>query len=302
MAGAADDVARAGEWLRDLETQYQPDLVHLNGYAHATLPWSVPVVVVAHSCVQTWWRAVHGAPAPSEFRGYSRDLRRGLRAATRVVAPTAAFLAQLRRAHGELPHAEVIFNGRDAAGLAPGRKEPFFLSIGRLWDEAKNVRALARIAPMLPWPVRLAGDPTSPDGLHVPLANVDLLGRQTPEEVASWMARAAVYVSPARYEPFGLSILEAALSGCALVLSDIATLREIWEDAAIYVDSDDGAALARRLRELARGSERRLRLGRAASERARRFTVSAMTRRYLELYQVLHDEATGATATRAVSA
>ncbi len=31
---------------------------------------------------------------------------------------------------------------------------------------------------------------------------------------------------PARYEPFGLSVLEAALSGCALVLGDIPSLRE----------------------------------------------------------------------------
>ena len=34
---------------------------------------------------------------------------------------------------------------------------------------------------------------------------------------------------PARYEPFGLSILEAALSGCALVLGDLPSLRELWD-------------------------------------------------------------------------
>ena len=52
------------------------------------------------------------------------------------------------------------------------------------------------------------------------------------------MGRAAIYALPARYEPFGLSILEAALSGCALVIGDIPSLREIWADAALFVPSD----------------------------------------------------------------
>src|SRR5688572_26637280 len=52
-----DDVARAGEWLLDLAQRHQPDVVHLNGYAHGTLDWPAPVLVVAHSCVMSWWRA-----------------------------------------------------------------------------------------------------------------------------------------------------------------------------------------------------------------------------------------------------
>ena len=55
-----EDVARAGEWLRSLERDVAPDLVHLNGYAHGALDWRAPVVVVAHSDVCSWWRAVRG--------------------------------------------------------------------------------------------------------------------------------------------------------------------------------------------------------------------------------------------------
>ena len=35
------------------------------------------------------------------------------------------------------------------------------------------------------------------------------------------MSRAAIFFSPALYEPFGLGVLEAAARGCALVLADI---------------------------------------------------------------------------------
>ena len=46
-----DDVDRAGRWLLDLTRQVLPDLVHVNGYTHAALPFDRPVVSVAHSCV-----------------------------------------------------------------------------------------------------------------------------------------------------------------------------------------------------------------------------------------------------------
>jgi hypothetical protein len=48
-------------------------------------------------------------------------------------------------------------------------------------------------------------------------------------------------VLPARYEPFGLSVLEAALSGCALVPGDIASLRGNWDGVAEFVCPDDAA-------------------------------------------------------------
>ena len=46
-----EDVDSAGGWLRVLEERIGADVVHLNGYAHAALPFRAPVVVVAHSCV-----------------------------------------------------------------------------------------------------------------------------------------------------------------------------------------------------------------------------------------------------------
>lgn len=287
MEQAAEDVRRAGEWLLELERVHAPDLIHLNHYAHGALPWRAPVLVVAHSCVHTWWRAVKDGEPPSSFHHYTRGLRRGVAAAGRLAAPSAAFLRAFRAAHGPLPPAEVVPNGRDSAAFSPSEKRPYFLCVGRLWDEAKNARQLASIAPALPWPVRLAGDPTSPDGRTLDLPNLELLGRCPPGEVARLMARAAVYVLPARYEPFGLSVLEAALSGCALVLGDIPTLREVWDDAALYVPPDQPAVLQSTLTRLAREPAARAELGARSRARARAFTSADMARRYRSIYRSL---------------
>src|SRR5207248_5256335 len=67
MDDAWDDVDRASDWLLTLAKRVQPDLIHLNGYSHALLPWRVPAVVTAHSCVLSWWRAVKKEEAPAQY-------------------------------------------------------------------------------------------------------------------------------------------------------------------------------------------------------------------------------------------
>src|SRR4051812_34408688 len=59
-----NDVAEAGQWLLSLEDQIQPELIHLNNYVHASLHWNAPVLVAGHSCVFSWWNAVHGTLPP----------------------------------------------------------------------------------------------------------------------------------------------------------------------------------------------------------------------------------------------
>ena len=95
------------------------------------------------------------------------------------------------------------------------------------------------------WPGRSwsRGDPTHPNGTRSAPDHVRLLGCLAPAQVAEHLARAAIYCLPARYEPFGLSALEAGMSGCALVLGDIPSLREVWGDAALFVPPDDPDAL-----------------------------------------------------------
>lgn len=278
------DVRRAGEWLLHLESRLKPDVVHLNGYAHGQLPWRAPTVVVGHSCVLSWWRAVKGEDAPPEWETYRREVARGLGRAGMVVAPTAAMLAALGEHYGPQLRGRVVPNCRDAALFAAREKEEFVLTAGRLWDEAKNVLGLARVAPALPWPVYVAGEDKHPDGGSALFPNVRTLGRLSPEALSGWLGRAAVYALPARYEPFGLSALEAALSSCALVLGDIPSLREVWGEAALFVPPGDEGALKGALQGLIGDEDRRLRMAALARERALRFSPARTAEGYTEVY------------------
>jgi glycogen synthase len=284
------DVKRAGDWLLHLENRLQPDLVHLNGYAHAKLRWSSPTLVVGHSCVLSWWQAVRGDTPPSEWQRYKDEVKCGLRAADLVVAPSAAMLRALNTHYAFIENARVIPNGRDPEYFKPEAKRDFILSAGRLWDEAKNINCLAEIAPELPWPVFVAGDfqppQQHPQNNHI-RRQCRWLGSLSEAELRPWFGAAPVYALPALYEPFGYTPLEAALSGCALVLGDIESLREIWRDAAVFVEPNDRDALKSELRLLIKNEQYRRDMSQRARARALEFTSARMAQNYFAAYSEL---------------
>jgi glycogen synthase len=292
-----EDVRASGEWLLDLCRELRPDAIHLNGYAHGSLPWPLPPLVAGHSSVFGWFAAVRRQLPPAAFDRYREEVRSGLRAAGLVVAPTSAMLAELRRFYGPLGEARVIPNARDPKLFASAPcKERIVLAAGRLWDEAKNLRVLDAAANHCDWPVFVAGDTQGPQGGEVHAANARFLGRLSRERLAHWMGRAAIYALPALYEPFGLSVLEAALSGCALVLSAIDSLRELWAGAAVFVDPRDPGAVGAALRRLANDGSARERLGLLARERALAMRPDRMARQYLRAYAELSTRRTEAVA------
>lgn len=282
------DVDAAGEWLLGLERRERPDVVHLNGFCHGAQPWRAPVLSVGHSCCLSWWRAVKGEKPPAMWDEYRGRVQRGIDGAAAFVAPSAAMLDEFRLLYGPLPRGGAIYNGARTGAPVRVAKEPMILAAGRVWDEAKNIRALEHIAPRLPWPVLVAGPAEWPIGDAEVRATHTVglvpLGRLSRRRLAGLLARAAVYAHPARYEPFGLLPLEAALAGCALVLGDIPSLREIWFDAAAYAQPGDEEHLEAVLRGLIAHPRRRAVLAAAARRRARRYSLKRMGRAYTALY------------------
>lgn len=274
-----DDVLGSGDWLREQSHAAQADLVHLNGYAHAALAWDVPVLVVGHSCVLSWHEAVRGTPAGAAWERYRDAVAAGLRGADAVVAPTAAMRSVLRRHYGLAHRCRVIPNGVSAHPAAPAQREPLVLGAGRLWDEAKGLDTLDGAAHRLAWPVEVAGAAGGREAQHL-----RLLGQLDRPALRARMGRATIFAHPARYEPFGLVVLEAALAGCALVLGDIDSLREQWDEAALFVAPGDSSGLHGALQRLIDDAPLRDELAAAARERARRRHAHEAANGYLELY------------------
>jgi glycogen synthase len=274
------DVERTGEWLRELVASETPDLLHLNAYSNAAIDLSCPKLVVGHSCVLSWHAAVRRRAAGADWNRYRLAVTEGLAGADAVVAPTRAMLVELERLYRPTCPRFVIPNGVDTASIRPLPKANYVLGAGRVWDEAKNLELLQRVGEKLPWPVVIAGEGGP-------------LGRVSHDRLVSLYGRAAVFCAPARYEPFGLAVLEAGLAGCALVLGDLPSLREVWSGAALHVDPFDEEAVEHALLRVTCDRGARLRLAAAARRRALSYSRERMTAAYLNLYRELVHERSG---------
>lgn len=280
-------VEAAGEQLADMADDLGADVFQVNAAAlAATGEIRRPLVVAAHSCVATWWAAVKGGPPPKEFGWRSELASRAYARADAVVAPSAAFAEATRTTYGLATLPRVTPNGRLPSLRMPvdGPGERLVLTAGRLWDEGKGVDVLDRAAASVGAPVVAAGPLDAPLGGRVRFANLNLPGVLRGDRLAQLLSRRPVFVSASRYEPFGLAVLEAAQAGCPLVLSDIPTFRELWDEAAVFTPPGDAGALAAALNALLADDVRRDRLGRAARSRSRRYTASAMAAAQLAVF------------------
>ena len=68
----------ARQRLLELEQAFEPDIVHCNGFREAAAGFAAPVVVAAHSCVRTWWRACRHEDLPPGWSAYAAGVRAGI--------------------------------------------------------------------------------------------------------------------------------------------------------------------------------------------------------------------------------
>jgi glycosyltransferase involved in cell wall biosynthesis len=247
--------------------------------------------------------AVHGEePPPSDWiDGYRQTVSRGLAGATAVVAPSRWMLTQIEKHYGRQRAADVIYNGRNPQWFNPhADKEGLVLTVGRLWDAAKQVSLLTECD--CSWPVVIAGATEHPDEAYrneskqiVCEGTLELKGSQTPEQLRTLFSRASIYAATSRYEPFGLALVEAALSRCAIVANDIPSLRELWGETACYFRTDDAGSLRAAIDALRQEPLMRRHQAELAYQRARRrFSADRMVEEYLGLYETLAGNRTAA--------
>jgi glycogen(starch) synthase len=310
LAADAAAVRTGGAALARLARREAADLVHLNHPALAAeTGFGCPVLAVCHSCVATWWDAVRGGALPQDLRWRAALHERGLARADAMAAPSRSFAEATRRVYG-FGHAPIVVpNGRDRppASEAAEAPAPSVFTAGRLWDEGKNLGVLDRAAARLPVTVEAAGPLMGPNGTTVALHHTKRIGTLDAAALRAKLGQRPIFASSALYEPFGLAVLEAAQAGCALVLSDIPTFRELWDGCAVFVAPHDDRALAAAVVRLL--GDRGYRAERAAlsAGRAARYTVEACADATSKAYaaagaaraDAARANATGAVAARA---
>jgi len=286
--GFRRDQQRSEEWLLQLASHVAPDLVHLNGLLHSGLPWDRPTLVAGDRCLASRWQDLKGKQLPKQWDFYRHHASLGLRSAGLVVAGTRTGLNRLHEHYGPFAAERVIPLGWSAPKRS-GTKRGFIISAQRLWDEATNVQGLEVCAPFLSWPIFCAGEALDEAGARMKLRarNVCCLGALPEAELEQWLLESSIYVMPARSADCQLSVIQAAAAGCALVLGNHPGLKEIWDDAAVFVPPEDPEALRFALDRMIRDEGRRRDLAERARQRAEEFSLPVMIGEYGIAYHEL---------------
>jgi glycosyltransferase involved in cell wall biosynthesis len=230
--------------------------------------------------------------------GPFRHVERGLsRLADRVIAITDALRDfTVERVGVDAAKVETIHYGLDdlpaAWGVNPPDKVPadarVLLAVSRLTQQ-KGIDVAIRALPLLPDDTVLVvlGEGPERAALEQLARELGVTGRvflpgRVPD-VAAWLGRATVLVHPARWEGFGLGVLEAMLAGLPVVASHVSSLPELVVDGetGVLVQPDDPSALALGVATALEQPQ----LGDAGRAHAlREFSVAKMADRTAELY------------------
>ena len=233
--------------------------------------------------------------------GAFRHVERGLaRLSSRIVTITDALRDfNVDRVGIDAAKIETIHYGLDelpeAWGVNPPDDVPgdarVLLSVARLTKQ-KGIDIAIRALPLLPDDTVLVvlGEGPERESLEALAQEVGVAGRvhllgRVPD-VSAWLRRSALLVHPARWEGFGLGVLEAMLAGLPVVASRVSSLPELVVDGetGVLVQPDDPSALALGIGRALEQPE----LGPAGRQRARReFSVARMADRTVALYRSL---------------
>lgn len=292
MVDNAEAFRRGAELLERQAALSGAGLLHSNQFCYGAVGLRIPRVVSAHSDVLSWAQACRSErlPATLWLERYVEQVQAGLTSATAVAAPTRWMLNALGE-NFDLPDWRLVIpNGRAVPPSFNRPRELRAIVAGRLWDEAKGVSILDDVAK--PIPIAIAGESQfEQPGRPLCKGAAQLLGLLSQIEMLELFRDSAIYLCPSIYEPFGLSALEAARCGCAVVARDIPSLREVWDDAAIYFT--DAGSLSEVLEQLARDPQLLEDARRRSFERSLFYSRDRMVDMYLALFRQVQAQAAG---------
>jgi phosphatidylinositol alpha-mannosyltransferase len=236
----------------------------------------------------------HAAGESAGYRTMGWALRRVARRLDHRVAVSPEAMALAQRALGG--EYELLFNGVEVDRFAEGPVHPtdrptiFFL--GR-HEPRKGLEVLLTALADLPPDLRVwvGGDGPQSAELRERFAHdprIEWLGRISDDEREARMRGCTVYCSPSvRGESFGMVLLEAMASGCALVASDLEGHRNVATDGVdgLLAPVGDAAALAKAVRRVLDDDGLRAELVAGGRRRAEQLSMAHLAERYVAIYQ-----------------
>jgi glycosyltransferase involved in cell wall biosynthesis len=266
-------------WPRVESIVGRVDVAH--SLALMPVPTRAPQVVTLHDVLPVSHPELYPAETVDRFQAELDGARR----AAVVVTTCEATAEEIVRTAG-IPRARIVVAPPGPSMPTPGGpasepEEPYVLAVGQVTPR-KGLDVLAAAAARLGarCPRVLVAGPDWWRATEVRAAiaehdvhgRVQLIGAVDDVKLASLYRGATLVCHPSRAEGFGLTCLEAMAAGAPLVASDLPSVRELVDAAAVLVGVGDASQLAGAIAELLGDPDERASLGEAGLRRAAQFS------------------------------
>jgi hypothetical protein len=264
---AEQNMGAKSAWLSDLVSHLNPDLIHMNGVDYGPISFPVPVVVVAHAIYS------------------NRSFETTVQQADYLVSPTQSALETIKAlTEVKTPSSVIPYFQRMFDRQVP-QKQKLIFSGGRFEDSTSALSPIVELADHLDWPVVTAADSSHALAGNSSNTIKRVSQKSNAAQATENLLRASIYYQPSASDHLELSVLEGALSHCALVVEDMPSLRENWTNCAVFVPPNNVDALRTNLKLLIDDDDFRKELADRAYDRAKEFSPERCIDDYLDVYQ-----------------
>jgi len=280
--------------------RFRPDVIHYQ------------FMGMDHSFMGTWC-VLSGIPFVISIQGLNEDIagnriKRGhlrwlLGRADAVTAVSDHTRSEVKKIAGGVDVAR-IFNGVSAAASSgssePMRRppRPYVISVAKLHPTkgldmaAMAFRDLIEKGHDIDWVI--CGEDLQSGHLQRLTEllgigdRVHILGHLPYGELSGWISKSLFLVHTARYEPFGMAVVEAMALGKPVLVTSVGGVPEYVRhgENGLLVRWGDVEGLRDSMLELLSDEDLRERLGREAQRTAARFSWTAAARGYFRIYQI----------------
>ncbi len=282
------------------------DLIH---FPHWNVPvhLKTPFVVTIHDLIllnepkSARATTLHPILYAIKYRGFRHVLAHAINTSKKIIAVSHATKTDILKHFPDVPEKKivVIYEGVTSLSLGAAAKaadEPFLLYVGNCYPH-KNLDTLLdafdllhQSSPEVHLVIAGRSDAFSKrleqNAHHHPSASfIHFVKDPDDTRLSELYQQTTAYVFPSRVEGFGLPPLEAMSLDVPVAVSDIASLREILGEAAVYFPPSDPNAMAKTLDQLLKDGALRQQLIANGREQIKRYSWKKMAEETVSVYE-----------------
>ena len=234
---ANQDISNIKTLFENTIKEFNPHIIHLN-HGYPNFDFKTPCVFTCHDNLLN-----------KNLLNYKQTINKSLNNADIIIAQSKFTAECLMKTYNLKTGIRIIYNGIDYNPYSGSPESPTLVACENSPNPGKNINFLLNIAYKLPDNIKMKIIVDSKP-YRKPPRNVEFFTNLAGSELQAVYKNSSIYLALSNYESNGLSSIQAAYSGCAILANDLPIFKELWGDCAYIFERDNPNSLMRCINNL----------------------------------------------------